>query len=297
MMAEASGPSRDDTIALLRWYADMGIDTVVDQTPHDRFSEPGQPVAERADATGHGAPDMPTRPASSIRPPAISPPPALPLPGTDEATRSARDLAAACNSLDALRSALDRFEGCSLSLTASQLVFGDGNPTARIMAVGEAPGADEDRQGVPFVGRSGHLFDRMLSAIGLDRTQVYMTDVIPWRPPGDRTPTPQEAAICLPFLTRHVELVAPDYLLCLGASSAQTLLGIKDGILRARGRWIDYPLPDRSVRAMPMLHPTYLLRQPGHKRLAWRDLLELRRALDAAPEAIPPESSEGTGRA
>jgi uracil-DNA glycosylase family 4 len=145
--------------------------------------------------------------------------------------------------------------------------------------VGEAPGSEEDRQGLPFVGPSGKLLDRMLAAIGLDRTSVYIANIVPWRPPGNRTPTPQESAICLPFILRQIALVDPDVLVCLGGPSATTLLGITDGILKVRGRWFPFDAGVREVRAMPTLHPAYLLRQPLQKRLAWRDFLAIKKAL------------------
>ena len=285
MTAPSAGPTRDDFIELLRWYADMGIDAVVDATPHDRFAEYSANQEEaRSERETKAAPV-----ARLAAPERLGPPPGGTGPilfpqaalVTDDASRSARELAASATTLDELRAMLENFEGCGLRTTATRLVFADGNPAARIMAVGEAPGADEDRQGLPFVGRSGQLFDRMLRAIGLDRSQVYIANVIPWRPPGNRTPTPQETAICLPFIARQIELAGPDYLLCLGGSAAQTLLRTKDGILRARGRWFDYNLPNRTIKAMPMLHPAYLLRQPAHKKLAWRDLQELKRVIDA----------------
>ena len=147
------------------------------------------------------------------------------------------------------------------------------------MFVGEAPGADEDRLGRPFVGRAGQLLDRMLAAIGLDRTKVYIANVVPWRPPGNRDPTPQETTVCLPFTRRQIELVAPKILVCLGAPSAQTLLGVKQGITRIRGQWFDYEMGGTIIKALPMLHPAYLLRQPAQKRAAWRDLRTLDRAL------------------
>jgi DNA polymerase len=192
---------------------------------------------------------------------------------------AARELARSAASLDELRAILDRFEGCGLKATATQLVFADGNPKARVMFVGEAPGRDEDIAGLPFVGRSGKLLDRMLAAIGLDRTTVYIANIVPWRPPGNRTPTPQEAAICLPFLLRQIELCDPDVLVCLGGPSAQTLLSIKDGILKTRGRWFIFNSGKREIRAMPTLHPAYLLRSPIAKRLAWRDFLAIKKAL------------------
>ncbi|MCW6507709.1 uracil-DNA glycosylase [Lichenifustis flavocetrariae] len=287
-MTDHDGPTRGDAIEILRWYAEMGIDAVVDATPHDRFAEHRAALSLR-EAGSASNPQAPARPALTAARPAVAPVSGAPslfpdaaAGSTTEAAQSAREAAASARTLDELRAALESFDSCALRATATRLVFADGNPAADIMAVGEAPGADEDRSGVPFVGRSGQLFDRMLKAIGLDRTQVYIANVIPWRPPGNRTPTPQEIAICLPFIARQIELVGPRYLLCLGGSAAQTLLGTKDGILRARGRWSDYALPSHTARAMPMLHPAYLLRQPAHKKLAWRDLLALKLVRDAA---------------
>jgi uracil-DNA glycosylase family 4 len=201
----------------------------------------------------------------------------------EAAVMAAREAAATAASLDDLRAILDRFEGCALRATASRLVFADGNPAGHVMFVGEAPGRDEDIQGLPFVGRSGQLLDRMLAAIGLDRTSVYIANIVPWRPPGNRTPTPQEAQICLPFMQRQIELADPDILVCLGNPSTQTLLGLKEGITRTRGRWFSFPTGRREIRAMPTLHPAYLLRQPLQKRLAWRDFLAIKKALSQTP--------------
>jgi DNA polymerase len=194
---------------------------------------------------------------------------------------AAREAARSAASLEELRAMLDRFEGCALRTTATQLVFADGNPRARVMFVGEAPGRDEDIEGLPFVGRSGKLLDRMVAAIGLDRANIYIANIVPWRPPGNRTPTPQESATCLPFTRRQIELVDPDVLVCLGGPSAQTLLSIKEGILKSRGRWFKFHTGTREIRAMATLHPAYLLRQPLQKRLAWRDFLAIKRALAA----------------
>ncbi len=205
---------------LLRWYEEMGVDIAVDDTPHDRFAEatdtlhadlPAGPRAKPHQATAEtGRPAMP-QPAAALAADAI------------EAT--ARELAESARNLADLRERLACFDGCGLKATATQLVFGDGNPGAKIMFVGEAPGADEDRQGVPFVGRAGQLLDKMLASIGLDRTKVYIANIVPWRPPGNRTPTPLEMAACLPFTRRQIALVNPEILICLGAASAQTLLG------------------------------------------------------------------------
>jgi uracil-DNA glycosylase len=194
---------------------------------------------------------------------------------------AAREAAKSAVDLDALRAILDKFEGCTLRVNAKQLVFADGNPKARVMFVGEAPGRDEDIEGLPFVGRSGKLLDRMNAAIGLDRNSVYIANIVPWRPPGNRTPTPQEAAICLPFLLRQIELVDPDILVCLGGPSAQTLLGFKEGIKRMRGRWFPFNTGTREIRAIATFHPAYLLRTPLEKRFAWRDFLAIKKALAA----------------
>jgi len=258
----------------LRWWIEAGVDLALDETAHDRFAESAAPAPRRAPAAiaAPAAPSMSyeARPA----PAAVAAP--------DEAARSARDSAAAAATLDELRAELERFAGCGLKATATQLVFADGAPGARVMFIGEAPGGDEDRIGRPFVGRAGQLLDRMLAAIGLDRTQVYIANVVPWRPPGNRTPTPQETAVCLPFVRRQIALAAPRLLVCLGGSATQTLLGVKDGITRARGVWREYQGDDgATIPALPMYHPAYLLRTPAAKRQAWADLRKLRQAIDA----------------
>ncbi|HWT31185.1 MAG TPA: uracil-DNA glycosylase, partial [Propylenella sp.] len=199
---------------------------------------------------------------------------------SEAAVMAAREAASSAPTLEALRATLESFDGCNLRFTATNLVFADGNPQARVMFVGEAPGLEEDLQGLPFVGRSGQLLDRMLAAIGLDRTSSYIANVIPWRPPGNRTPTPQETEICRPFIERQIALVDPDFLVLLGGASAKQLLQAGEGILKLRGRWRSFDTGKRQIRAMATLHPAYLLRQPLQKRLAWRDLLSLKGALD-----------------
>lgn len=194
----------------------------------------------------------------------------------EEAVRSARDLAAGAQTLDELREAMSAFEGCNLRRTAKTLVFADGNPEARVMLIGEAPGRDEDLQGLPFVGRSGQLLERMLAAIGLDRSSVYISNVIPWRPPGNRTPTPAETQICRPFIERHIELASPEIVVLLGGAAAKALLDSNDGILRLRGRWLETELGGSRRPVLATLHPAYLLRQPAQKKLAWQDLLKLK---------------------
>ena len=275
---------------LLAFYAEAGVDALIGETPVDRFAgSEGREDVPAAQPAPVGSPSP--RPVIRDRPPP-QPSPATqasrgpasgggspPPPTPEAAVMAAREAAKSAASLEALRAILDRFEGCALRGTAKQLVFADGNPQARVMFVGEAPGRDEDIEGLPFVGRSGQLLDRMLSAIGLDRTSAYIANIIPWRPPGNRTPTPQEAAICLPFVRRQIELCDPDVLVCLGNPSAQALLGIKDGILKTRGRWFAYHTGTREIRAIATLHPAYLLRQPLQKRLAWRDFLAIKKEL------------------
>ena len=196
-----------------------------------------------------------------------------------QVVETARSAASAATTLEELKAAMEQFEGCNLKRTAKNLVFADGNPQARIMLIGEAPGRDEDLQGLPFVGRAGQLLDLMLKAIGLDREQAYITNVIPWRPPGNRTPTPQETEICRPFIERHVELVNPELIVLLGGSSAKTMLKTTDGIMRLRGKWSSIETQSAKVDALPTLHPAYLLRQPGQKKLAWSDLLKVQEKL------------------
>jgi uracil-DNA glycosylase len=267
---------------LLAFYQEAGVDALVGETPVDRLAgEPGPaPAAEAGGAPASAA--KASRPAVARAPEPTARPAPAPLPSPDAAVMAARQAAKSATSLEELRAMLDRFEGCALRTTATQLVFADGNPEARVMFVGEAPGRDEDIEGLPFVGRSGKLLDRMLTAIGLDRSSVYIANIVPWRPPGNRTPTPQESAICLPFTVRQIELADPDVLVCMGGPSAQTLLNITDGILKTRGRWFTFHTGTREIRAIATLHPAYLLRQPLQKRLAWRDFLAIKQALAAA---------------
>ena len=274
---------------LLRWYADMGVDIAVDDAPHDRFAETLAGASAHVEAGT--PPAAPPQTIEASRRVMREQAPTLPA-GLIEA--SALETAAAAKSLDDLRERLSRFEGCGLKATATQLVFGDGNPGADIIFIGEAPGADEDRQGVPFVGRAGQLLDKMLASIGLDRSKVYIANVVPWRPPGNRTPTPLETAACLPFTRRQIELVDPKILVCLGAAAAQTLLGSKEGIMRLRGRWLPYLAGEKEIRALAMLHPAYLLRQPGQKKLAWQDLRMLAKEINRLQLAKENGERDGT---
>ncbi|WP_203416157.1 uracil-DNA glycosylase [Pseudovibrio axinellae] len=196
------------------------------------------------------------------------------------AVESARNAAKSAQSLDDLRRILSKFDGCNLRLTAKNLVLGDGNPNARVMFVGEAPGREEDLKGVPFVGRSGYLLDRMLKAIKLSRSDVYITNIVPWRPPGNRTPTPHETEICRPFIQQQIELVDPELIVFLGAASAKTLSGTRDGIRKLRGRWLTLGEEGFQRKAIVTYHPAYLLRSPAEKRYAWRDFLQARAELE-----------------
>ncbi|MCF4129129.1 uracil-DNA glycosylase [Methylobacterium sp. SyP6R] len=305
-------PDSRDLLSFLDFHVAAGVDAALDETPHDRFAEPEAPRrAVRAEATASEAPSRPLPSANDE--PSWAAPDRQEAPGQEvprrelprreavreapraeaastygrsaaaapgEAAGDARELAATAASLEELEGLLGRFESCALRFTAKNLVFADGNPQARVMFVGEAPGADEDRIGKPFMGRSGQLLDRMMAAIGLDRTNAYVGNVVPWRPPGNRNPTPQELATCKPFIERQIALADPDILVCLGGVATQALAGTKDGILKSRGRWFPYRTDKREIRLLATLHPAYLLRQPLQKRLAWRDFRALRAALD-----------------
>jgi DNA polymerase len=262
---------------LLAFYLEAGVDCALADEPVNRLAEL-EPV--------------PAAPPRELAPPRVQrevpvAAPAVPRSeitlAPDAAVASAREAARTAPTLDALRTLLANFDGCALKHTATKLVFADGNPQARVMFVGEAPGRDEDIEGLPFVGRSGKLLDRMIAAIGLDRSKAYIANVIPWRPPGNRTPTPQETQVCLPFIQRQIELVNPDVLVTLGNPSTQALLGTREGIMRTRGKWSDYDTGTRTIRAIATFHPAYLLRSPSYKRMSWQDLRAIAKALGQAP--------------
>jgi len=270
-------------VALLRFYLDAGADAAIEDTPLNRFGLAGTRMEMAAPKVS-----TPIRSAEPSVPKAAPPRTAVPqaaaiLGANDRAlAESARAAAASAGSLDALKEILQRFEGIeSLRARATNMVFADGNPESRVMLVGEAPGADEDRLGKPFVGVSGQLLDRMLGSIGLDRTNFYITNICFWRPPGNRKPTEAELVAQAPFVQRHVELVNPKVLVLVGASSAHALLGTNDGITRLRGRWFDYKPAGlaTAIPALPIFHPAFLLRQPAQKRETWADLLKLKTRL------------------
>jgi DNA polymerase len=272
--------SRDQARELLAFYQEAGVDALLEEAPSNRFAGDEAPTVPQAKAirpTAGGRSGAPARPLLAREREAAGRLASPPSP--EAAVMAAREAAKSAATLEELRAMLERFEGCALRTTATQLVFADGNPQARVMFVGEAPGRDEDIEGLPFVGRSGKLLDLMMAAIGLDRSCAYIANVVPWRPPGNRTPTPRESAICLPFTLRQIELADPDILVCLGSPSTQTLLNSKDGILKTRGRWFPFQTGTREIRAIATLHPAYLLRQPLQKRFAWRDFLAIKKAL------------------
>lgn len=258
-------PDLQQLAALLRWYEDNGVDEIsadapVDHTAAPKASTRGPAPARRADE----------RPAER-RPQAAA------LPTGGEASADARRQADGARTLEELEAIVRGFEGCALKETATNTVFSDGNPKSAIMVIGEAPGAEEDRRGKPFVGPAGQLLDRMLASIGLDRGTVHITNILPWRPPGNRQPNAGEIATCLPFVERQVALIAPKLVLLAGGTSAKALLGTTEGITRLRGRWVDHHYPGLAAPTptLPIYHPAYLLRQPAMKRDAWRDLLSV----------------------
>ena len=282
-----------DALAALKLQLEWGADEALTEEPVARTAAP-LPVRLPAAAP----PDQPQPappPRAEPRPAALRSPAELPLASPGAHARHARELAEASRTREELRDALAHFDGCALALTATHLVFADGNPDSGLMLVGEGPGAEEDRAGVPFVGASGQLLSRMLASIGLDRTRYLITNLIPWRPPGNRNPTDTEVQICLPFLQRHIALVRPRRLVLLGKLSTGALLGAPVRIQQARGKWVEVTVPglETPVPALPMLHPAFLLRNAGAKRAAWADMVELRRSLDADAEAAPENPVQG----
>ncbi len=261
--------SRPELLATLSWLVDAGADEALNEKPTDRFGA-ANPVRAPANAPLHAPPQ-----------------PAIPKPAgesrSDDALASATDIAARCRTLPELKAALEAFDGCALKAFATHTVFADGTPEHGIMFIGEAPGHDEDRVGRPFVGRAGKLLDKMLAAIGLDRDRVYIINVLPWRPPDNRSPEPTEVAKCIPFLRRHIELAQPSIIILLGAVAVRHVLGHTEGIMRLRGRWLQYHVGSRMIPVMPTLHPAYLLRRPVDKRLAWRDLQAIASRIETLP--------------
>jgi len=281
--------------ALLDWYREMGVETAVADAPVRWLEKGDEPpgVGFRlvsADPTrAPAAPEPPPRgerdQARVTQRPSVdaaaprTEPRAFAATPPDAAELAARSAAGEAETLDALEAALCAFDGCGLKATAKNLCFYRGASTARLMIIGEAPGREEDLEGKPFVGRAGQLLDKMLAAIGLKEADVHITNVVYWRPPGNRTPTPQETQVCRPFLERQIALVAPEILLLLGGAAAKHVLNVADGIMRIRGKWREIEIAGRRIRTMATLHPAYLLRTPAAKRQVWRDLLAVEQAL------------------
>ncbi len=260
-------PTENPRSELEAWFEEMGADLMVGEVTRDCFKESLQenPVL---------LPNIPVK-NEGLENPLWSFVP-------DTIQKEAEKRAALVSSLESLKESLQNFEGCHLKNTAIQMVFSDGPPTAPVMLIGEAPGAEEDRLGKPFVGMSGKLLDKMFGCIGLDRqTSLYITNVVPWRPPGNRTPSTEEISACLPFLKRHIELIAPRVICLVGGTAAKALLGPTEGIVRLRGRWHDYVTPNTNavIPTLALYHPAYLLRSPSKKREMWQDLLSLDQAL------------------
>jgi DNA polymerase len=254
---------------LLAWYLDAGVDEAIGEQPVDRYA---------AEATNDAPPAPIAEPAPAATPAA---PPSAAAQSPTGAVQTAYDLAAAASSVEALGRALESFDECPLKKTATNLVFCAGSETARLIMIGEAPGAEEDRQGVPFVGPSGQLLERMLASVELDRTQVLVSNTVFWRPPGNRTPTTAEIAACLPFVERLIELVDPEFLVALGGAAAKSLMARNESVGKLRGKWFPYSTPrlPRPVQATATYHPAYLLRSPAQKRAVWRDLLAIKKKM------------------
>lgn len=273
----------NDALATLNWLVEAGADEAIVDAPVNRLVARPAPAAPPAVArTSIAVPQPAVIKPAATKPAAPRPATPAPMPLDGDAISAAMAAAGAANNLAELKAALEAFEGCALKRTATNTVFADGVAEGRVMLIGEAPGRDEDRIGKPFVGRAGQLLDKMLAAIGLDRNvNAYITNVINWRPPDNRDPSPEEAAACLPFLRRHIELAQPKVIILLGAVAARHVVGVSDGIMKLRGRWMEYRVGDAMVPLMPTLHPAYLLRQPAHKKLAWRDLQAVRDRMKA----------------
>jgi DNA polymerase len=257
-------PDEKAARALLDWYQAMGADEAIGEEPVNCFAERPASMSVQTSAPSRGEAQLPCRIARKTA-----------------SAHTARGIGAEVSTLAHLEALIATFEGCSLKRTAKSLCFARGSDKARVMLIGEAPGRDEDLQGKPFVGRAGQLLDRMLASIGLSEEHVYITNTVYWRPPGNRTPTPEEIEACAPFLSRQIELLSPSVLVLLGGAAAKTILNTSEGIMRLRGKWLSYSCSGRDLPTLATLHPAYLLRKPEQKRFAWRDLLMLKAALDS----------------
>ena len=266
---------------LLQWYLQSGVNEVLEDQPVNRFRkpEPGHVHQTKIQPTHQNLvtndPSLYTTPVSLKNKTPVK------LFSKEEVTRKANISANEASSLKELKIAIEAFEDCPLKVTAKNLVFGDGPMNADLMFIGEAPGAEEDRHGVPFIGPAGKMLDRMLAAIKVCREDAYITNILPWRPPGNRTPTDSEISACIPFIERHIELINPKILVLVGGTAAKTILETNQGIIRSRGKWYDYSVKSlgKTIPARAILHPAYLLRSPAHKKETWFDLLEISQKL------------------
>lgn len=274
---------------ILSWYLNAGVDEAMGEAPLDRYALAGAAAAARAAQADAmlkaGEAERAAAPAKAYRSGQQGgPTPVRPIEGgvSDEQVKSAVDLAAAAKTVDDLRTALETFDGCPLKKGAMNLVFGDGNPDAKIVLIGDVPGADEDRQGVPFVGPAGQLLDKMLASIGLDRTQVYIANAVFWRPPGNRTPHAGEVAVCLPFVERLIEIIDPTLVVTVGGPATHALLGQQGNVAKLVGQWFSFETARMShpITATALYHPDVLLKTPAYKRQTWQNLLAIRKKLD-----------------
>ncbi|WP_208437548.1 uracil-DNA glycosylase [Bartonella taylorii] len=260
---------------LLNFYKESGVDAVLTDSPIDRFNQSAS-LEKKSIQTVNISHNQ------QISPTIKSPNRPLPTPNIIQGEPSAIESVKSVNTLDELKSALLAFNGCSLKLTAKNTCFSDGTAGSPLMLIGEAPGREEDIQGIPFVGKAGRLLNKILASIGLTRNNVYIANTIPWRPPGNRTPTPREVALCRPFIERQIHLAKPRILIALGGVATQFLTGAQNGIIRSRGKWLTYEGEDNiKIPVMPTFHPAYLLRTPSQKKLTWIDFLEVKKRLDS----------------
>ena len=245
-----------DIAAHLQWYLDSGVDEVTGDETQDWFA-----LAPKRENTS----------TPLLKTPVLSP---------ENIAREATLAVSSCTSLADLKQAITAFDGCSLKKLATHTVFSDGNPDSKVMLIGDAPGADDDRDGIPFAREHGQLLDKMFDAIGLQRDKdFYITNILPWRPPGNRVPSAEEITICLPFIKKHIELFDPELIILLGGVSANSILETESSITRLRGKWHEYEVQDRKIPVFPLFHPAYLLKQPKAKGDAWRDLQNIRARL------------------
>ena len=281
-MIQAKDLQPQELSTLLHFYADSGVEWLLEDAPIDRVAEfAAQKVAREQIRASQPAPQQradrqqPARAAAAAQP--LNPPPVA-MPNVD-AVAAAQRAAESASSLAELKAVIETFDSCNLKNGARSTVFASGDPAARIMVIGPMPNADDDRDGLPFSGRTGQLLDRMLAAIGLSQEAVLLTNIIPWRPPGNRMPSPAETAICKPFIDRQIELAAPEHVLLLGNFPARFFFGETGTIHSLRGEWREVTVGGRSVRALATLHPQDLLGAPATKALAWRDLLMFSQAI------------------